>query len=135
MFVFCKIGFSKLFHIFLDIKLVPSNNITNTERIGEKVYQLEGPYRRKLLLGFLSQQTHLTTPPFLAFFAKIRGAAVSPLPFFPIEKKRSFTGKTPKFFFAFGEIRAGQLGGFAVIELTDPSLFRRMRKFFSEFCL
>ena len=53
----------------------------------------------------ISQQTHLTDPPpFRAFFAKIRGE-VSPLPFFPIEKKRSFTGKKPKFFFAFGEIR------------------------------
>ena len=64
-----------------------------------------------------SGQIHLTAPPpFRAFFAKIRGAVVSPLPFFPIiEKKRSFTRKKSKIFFSFGEIRGGQLGGFALI--------------------
>ena len=52
-----------------------------------------------------------------ALILKRKWGAVSPFPFFPIEKKRSFTRKKPKIFFAFGEIRGGQLEGFAVISI------------------
>jgi hypothetical protein len=48
------------------------------------------------------------TAPLPSIFRENKGAViVSPLPFFPIEKKRSFTRKKPKMFFAFGEIKGG----------------------------
>ena len=46
----------------------------------------------------ISEQTHLTAPPFRPFFAKIRGRAVSPPPFFPIKKKGLLQEKIPNFF-------------------------------------